>query len=70
MNQVEYIIELFGGLSKTARALGTAPNVIAGWRGRGAIPVKWLPVINEAAEEAKLPLDHSIVWEKPASEAS
>lgn len=50
MTQAERIIEKFGGLTATARALNHLnPTTVQGWKERGFIPARQQPLVLDAA---------------------
>lgn len=51
ISPADYVIGKFGGLTKTANALGLTVSVVQGWRERKRIPQQhWLPLIAAAKE--------------------
>jgi hypothetical protein len=55
MNPARYIIEKFGGLSATARALGHRnASTVQGWWERGVIPARQQPHVLEASRRLKV----------------
>jgi hypothetical protein len=58
MNAIETIIERFGGLTDMARALGHKnPTTVQGWRDRGNIPSRQIPVVIEAGKNRNPQID-------------
>lgn len=52
MKDVTRIIDIFGGLTATARALGVKyPSVVQQWRDRGNIPSRYYTTIIAAAAD-------------------
>lgn len=63
LSPAEYVIRIFGGVRKTARAIGVSPTAVVGWRaiGRrkeqlGRVPSKSQRRILERARELGLDL--------------
>lgn len=57
MNTAEYVIDKFGGLSATAKALGhTNATTVQGWKMRGIIPARQQPLLLEAAKKLRISL--------------
>lgn len=51
ISPAEFVIRKFGGLTKTANALGLAVTTVQGWGNRGRVPQEhWLPIIAAASE--------------------
>lgn len=52
ISSAEYVIDLFGGLSATARLLGKPVTTVQGWKERERIPTDhWNEIIQKAAEQ-------------------
>ena len=52
MRDVSRIIDIFGGLTATAKAIGVKyPSVVQQWRDRGNIPARYYPRIIAAAAD-------------------
>jgi hypothetical protein len=58
LNPAQLVIEKFGGLSATARAVGngTTRQIVKGWEKRGVIPTKRQPQVLEAAQRESIEL--------------
>lgn len=51
ISPAEFVIRKFGGLTKTANALGLPVTTVQGWGNRGRVPQEhWLPIIAAAGE--------------------
>lgn len=51
LTPAEYVIGKFGGLTKTARAIGVPISTVQGWKERGKVPQEhWLPMIDAARD--------------------
>jgi hypothetical protein len=62
-----YVIGKFGGLTKTANALGLAVSTVQGWQGRGRIPQDHWEVIIKAARDIGEKLEFSdFIQSQPA----
>ncbi|MBB3144896.1 hypothetical protein FHS21_001297 [Phyllobacterium trifolii] len=69
----EYVIGKFGGLTKTARALGVPISTVQGWKERGKVPQEhWLPLIEAAGKngDALEVTDFLKDHEEPSSEVA
>lgn len=68
-NPAECIIDKFGGLTKTAIALGFPISTVQGWKERARIPQDHWPKIIAAAEKAgfKLGADDFVVLPERAA---
>lgn len=54
LSPAAYVIGKFGGLTKTATALGIPVTTVQGWKDRGTIPQKhWSPLIDAAKNEGE-----------------
>lgn len=54
---VDRIVDLFGGLTPMARALGHRhPSTVQGWKARGVIPARQQAQVLEAAKRHGVPL--------------
>lgn len=57
MTQADKIIQKFGGLTATSKALGHQnPTTVQGWKERGFIPMRQLPRLIEAAKRKEIAL--------------
>lgn len=55
ISPAQFVIGKFGGLTKTANALGIGVTTVQGWRDRGSIPqVHWLNIIEAAKAEGQM----------------
>jgi hypothetical protein len=64
-NPVDQLLAAFGGLTKTARALGHRHvTTVQSWRKRGRVPAWRLPEIRVAADRAGVRLPE---WASPGS---
>lgn len=51
ISPADYVIGKFGGLTKTANALGLTVSVVQGWKDRKRIPQRhWFPLIAAAKD--------------------
>lgn len=51
ISPADYVIRKFGGLTKTANALGLTVSVVQGWKIRSRVPQQhWLPLISAAKD--------------------
>lgn len=51
ISPADYVIGKFGGLTKTANALGLTVSVVQGWKIRNRVPQQhWLPLISAAKD--------------------
>jgi hypothetical protein len=60
MNPAQVVIDAFGGIRATARAINAAPSVVHYWTVTGVIPVRRIrPIIRAAALQGVIidPLD-------------
>ena len=76
ISPAEFVIRKFGGLTKTANALGMPVTTVQGWKIRGRIPQDhWLPLMNaaradgETIEFADFLNDHSVEEDRAPVEA-
>lgn len=56
-SEAERIIAAFGGIRPMAKTLGIAVTTVQGWKERGAIPLKRMGEIRDAAQRAGIDLD-------------
>lgn len=51
ISPADYVIGKFGGLTKTANALGLTVSVVQGWKNRERVPFRhWMPLIAAAKD--------------------
>lgn len=53
MTPAEYVIDKFGGLTGTARAVGLPVSTVQGWKERGRIPQQYWRQLIDAATKLK-----------------
>jgi hypothetical protein len=71
ISEAETVIEAFGGLTKTARALGHRNvTTVQWWKKSGRIPAWRRPEIRAAAKRAGLLLPASLLDDVPSTEAA
>ena len=56
MGYAAAIIDKFGGVRKTARALNLAPTTVQGWKDAGLIPAKHHQAVLDKASETGVPI--------------
>lgn len=57
LNNVDKVIEAFGGVGPMAKALGVPVSTVQDWKDRGTIPIGRRADVRAAAREAKVDLD-------------
>jgi len=63
---IDAIIDKFGGLTPMARAMNhTNPTTVQGWRDRGNVPSRQIPLIIEAGRGRGIKLAHADFFEPP-----
>ncbi|WP_116654397.1 carph-isopro domain-containing protein [Pelagibacterium sediminicola] len=72
ISSAEYVIDLFGGLSATARALGKPVTTVQGWKDRERIPTDhWDEIIQKAADQGtELTFEDFLRRHEPGSQRS
>lgn len=54
VSPAQFVIDKFGGLTKTANAIGIGVTTVQGWKARGTIPqTHWLRLIEAAEREGE-----------------
>lgn len=56
IKNVDYLIQCFGGLSKTAEAVGKKPSTVLYWKKKGAIPMGSIKTILYVSQKMNLPI--------------
>jgi predicted transcriptional regulator len=59
MDKISHIVELLGGVTKTAEASEKiTPQMVANWRSRDSIPARHIPALINHAKRAGVELDY------------
>ena len=62
LTPAEYVIEVFGGVRATARAIGYDPSSVSRWKRTGKIPSASQPRLLDAAKKSGLKLSpHALI---------
>lgn len=69
MNATDTIIGKFGGLTELSKALGHKhPTTVQGWKARGHIPAKQIPLVIEAGKALGIAIAHADFFMAPTQE--
>jgi hypothetical protein len=71
MKPVDRIVDLFGGLTALAKALGHEnPSTVQGWKARGVVPVRQIPVVIEKAAQHGIALTPADFFDNSETQAA